>query len=724
MTRTKFKAATLVSLLLAGASTVAWGQPANAQESGPESEPQQNDAGASDSERKFSTVIVTAQRREESQIEVPIAISAVSGDVLEKAGLTDVNNLQLIVPGLTFSFAGAHFQPTIRGVGTQVSGPGLPSNVAIYLDGFYRPNPVMNNFQLNDIESVQVLKGPQGTLYGRNATGGAVIITTRAPEFDPSADVVVSYRSYEDKRAGAFITGPITDQLAGSLAFYTRDAETYYDNLVPGVGDKTKRSSVFRGKLLFQPSDRASFELMGEYSDIYDPSTFMFTNYEGISVGNFIPGAIVSSAPYTYSNDYRPMFDSESKGVFLKSEIDLTWADLSSFTSYETQKNYSGYDVDSSSAPVQHVDFPGDQETLAQEFILSSKNEGPLDWLVGAFFLKDEGGQTLLLSTPPGYTEVSNVGVKTESFAVYADATYQFADRLFVNGGLRFSQDKLTEFYESALLGAPYTEAEKKFSSVTPRIGLRFQIDDDSSLYASYNAGYKSGGFNPSSLSTAFVKPETIDAFELGYKLSNGTWDLNLAAYHYTYQDLQVTAYEGPITQLVNAAEAKIDGAEAEVSLHVSREFTLSGGLSYNKSEYKSFPGAPQYSYDPLIGITVAPGNATGNPLVNAPELAANLNAIYVKETSAGSLELSANASYQSDTYFDAFQTTKQPAYSVLNLRAGWVAPDGVWGAALFANNVTDEEYVRSIFQQPVAFSASYAAPRVVGVELTYKLGR
>lgn len=675
------------------------------------------------SDDDIPVIVVTGQRRAQNLIDVPISISALSGEQVENAGMTNVASLQRVVPGFTLTFAGAHSQPTIRGVGTQVAGIGLPSNVAIYVDGFYRPNPVTNNVDLIDVDSVQVLKGPQGTLYGRNATGGAVLITTREPQFEPTLKMNVSYGNYDTLRAGAFASGPLSEKLAGSITVFNSTGKSYAKNVVPDVSDRDRRTTIAKGKLLFKASDTASLTLGYEHTDIEDPSVFMFSPYEGISAGLFAPGgAIVESRPFHYANDYRPVFNSKSNSVFLKGVFSFAGATLTSTTSYEDQHNYSGYDVDDSSANIQHVDFPGQQETTNQELVLSSNSDGPLSWLVGGMFLHDNGTQQLIV---PGAGEIIDAGVVTDSYAFYADVTYELAHGLFLTGGARYGKDKLKERFSSAF--APgVTRASVSFDDVTPRATIRYEIDPRKNVYASYNKGYKSGGFNPTSLTTASVNPEKIDAYEVGYKQSSRVWDLSLASFYYSYKNLQVSAYQGPITSLVNAAKARIYGAETTLALRPIDNLTLSLSGAYLHAEYKSFPGAPHYVFNPGDnvtpgGITVSPGDASHNPIVNSPKWSGNLNAAYTYPMGdRGSLEFHTNFTYQTVVYFDAFQATKQPAYGVLGARIGWNAPGDRFKLSAFGENLTDKEYAQAIFQQPVAFSIRYAQPRLYGIELQY----
>lgn len=663
-------------------------------------------------------VVVTAQRREQSLHDVPMSLSVLSGDALEQAGVSNVAGLQQVVPGFKMSFAGAHAQPTIRGVGTQVAGVGLPSNVAIYVDGAYRPNAISNNVSFIDIESVQVLKGPQGTLYGRNATGGAVLVSTRDPSEAAELELKASYRSYGEARLALYGSTPISDDLAASISLFGSYSDGHYnDNVVPGVSDVDMRSRGIRAKFQYLPTDVLDLTLTVEHTEIRNPNTFAYTNYRGRSVGALFPGTIVTSKPRDYSNDYKPKFESDATGVFLKAEYQFPLASLTSVSSAEWQDNLSGYDVDGSSMAIQHVDFPGEQRTFSQSFDIASELDGPLSWVSGLFLMHDKGEQTMILVSPPGPFEIINGYVRTRSLAVYGDVTYQIAPRLDITAGLRYSKDLLDLAF--AAPGDPATRANTSFSSTTPRAVLRYELNDWSNVYVSYSEGYKSGGYNMPGATTVPVKQEEIKAYEIGYKGVFGVWDVQASAFYYDYTNLQVSAYEGPVTMLVNAAEGDIRGAELQISSRPRDGLFLDLAIAYVDGEYDSFPAAPHYTWDSVSGISVAPEDASGNPIVNAPRFSGRLGVNYNTPLASGMMESNVNYSYQTTTYFDAFKETEQGSYGVLNLSVGWTPPSDAWRARMFVENVTDKDYATSIFQQPVAFSAVYAPPRTYGVEFS-----
>lgn len=251
-------------------------------------------------------IVVTAQRRNERLVDVPISISVLTGNALEQAGVRSTEDLTATVPGLNFATNGAFAQPTVRGVGTTVTSAGNDANVAIYIDGVYQPNQISNFSDLVDLEQVEVLKGPQGTLFGRNATGGAIRVTTKRPSLSSEARATASYGRFNDIRLTAFGTGPLSDKVAVSFALLYGDDEGYVRNRGTGnkVADTNARS--MRGKILFQPSETVEFLLSGSHSKRSSNPAFTLGVLNGNSIALRLPGSIQPTGPREVSLTFDP----------------------------------------------------------------------------------------------------------------------------------------------------------------------------------------------------------------------------------------------------------------------------------------------------------------------------------------------------------------------------------------------------------------------------------
>jgi len=242
-------------------------------------------------------IIVTAQRRAERLIDVPISISALSGNALEQAGIRSTEDLTAVIPGLNFATNGAFAQPTVRGIGTTVTSAGNDANVAIYIDGVYQPNQIANFSDLVDLEQVEVLKGPQGTLFGRNATGGAIRVTTKRPSFTPEARLTASYGRFDDVRLTAFGTAPLSDEIAVSFAFLYGDDQGYVRNI--GTGNRVADSNAMsiRGKILLQPTDGLEFILTASRTERSANPAFTLGVLDGNSNALRLPGSLQPVGP-------------------------------------------------------------------------------------------------------------------------------------------------------------------------------------------------------------------------------------------------------------------------------------------------------------------------------------------------------------------------------------------------------------------------------------------
>jgi iron complex outermembrane receptor protein len=292
-------------------------------------------ATADEAPAELAEIVVTAQKRSEKAVDVPIAIVALSGSALQNAGIVDMNSLAQVVPGMHVDMTGAFFQPSIRGVGTAVAGQGVSPSVATYVDGIYQPNPLANDFTFIDVDSIEVLKGPQGTLYGRNTTAGAIKITTKAPTFEPQLQARASFGSWNTAAASVFASDGLTDTIAASIAAGYNRSDGWITNEADGSNAAQNNSYTVRGKLLFKPNDAAKFTLTLDGERTNDPSGYAAGTYKGYSAGPAFFGVPSLSdnrskiliQPGTYAHVV------QGGGALLLSEFDLGFADLKSYTS-------------------------------------------------------------------------------------------------------------------------------------------------------------------------------------------------------------------------------------------------------------------------------------------------------------------------------------------------------------------------------------------------------
>lgn len=689
-------------------------------------------------------IIVTAQRRSESLADVPLSLQVHSEEALENAVITDIGDLPLITPGITISRVIASNSPYIRGIGTTSPLTGVEPAVATYVDGIYQPASVGNIFAFSNISSIEILKGPQGTLYGRNATGGVINIITRDPAFDTQFEGTIGYSNYDTWTGNMYATGPVSESIAVDLSVYYLDQNNGFgDYLTLNREFQTEEEVSVRGRVLIEADADTEIRLSADYTHIdsdkgvgaipiRDGDDGIYTNVDFYdTLAGFPYGALVES--YGISGQ----LDHDFGGVTLKLISAYRYVD-----SYQ-QFSQNAEPATPSSAEVRSYNF---QRSISNELQLSSSDEGPISWVGGLFYLNDlavyesPNGFTVDALTPFGQARVVNIGSrqKLESVSGYFDASWEFLPGTTLTGGIRYTSDNRhflgvqNPTQTIAIVGGVPTivpvgsritaQGDSTDGKLTYRAVLSHHFTDDIMAYASYTTGFKSGGFAGNAPTNPPLRPENVEAFELGFR---GTFDnvrVSGAYFHYNYTDLQVTRIVGlaPISE--NAAGAQIDGFELEGTWNVLPGFDLTFGGQYLDARYTDYTNVPAYTPVPgsIANANATPIDATGNRLRIAPELTFNLGASY--RTSVGSGELRANVNYfYNDGYnFYADERVVQDSFNILNARLGFFTEDERFGISIFGKNLTNARYFVACRCGATAGDfASYGEPRRYGVEFS-----
>jgi iron complex outermembrane receptor protein len=725
-------------------------------------------------------VVVTAQKRSEKAVDVPISVTALSESALQNAGITDMSSLAQAVPGMHVDMTGAFYQPSIRGVGTAVAGQGVSPSVATYVDGIYHPNPLANDFNFIDVDSIEVLKGPQGTLFGRNTTAGAILVTTKQPTFDPQLQMKVGYGSFNTASVSLFASQGLTDQLAGSIAAgYTR-SDGYIKNLADGSDAGRSNTYLVRAKLLFQPSDSLKFTLAFDTEQNNDPTGFAAGTYNGYSDGPAFFGVPSISndrrhiliEPGTYAHYVK------GYGVILKSEADLSFAKLTSFTSAHWDRGHEASNEAASlfpangTLPVQpcptletcsflatgaysfldEVSWDDKETTYSQEFDLNSNPGGPIDWVTGLYYSWDRtsyaperlgiygpfgAGGALTGALPPWpassyvhfpFLYINEAGGVAESAAIFADGTYNLDKFHFTLGG-RFALDRPSVFHSApanlanGFVDVPYLSDAQKFYSFTPRAVIRYSLTPDSNVYVSWSKGEKAGVYNASGYAAErdVIKPEKITDIEGGYKLATGSSKVEFSAFHYDYSNLQVSTYQSGIALIQNAPKSEMWGADLHLEQRVADGFKAQGGVAYTHARYVKFTNAAYQAFDTLHGVQNLSADVSGGVMERTPSVTANVGLDYSHTAFGGLLGLNANYSYQTKASFDFPYTLVQGSYGLLNMRGAWTDPSGHWTLAVTGRNLTNKQYLSQILPDSGGFGAVWGPPPNVTAELSYR---
>lgn len=673
-------------------------------------------------------IIVTAQKRSEALQNVPISIAAVSAEQLQRQSIEQVLDLPQAVPALRVNYAGTFVLPTIRGVGSIVALPGLTQNIATYVDGYYVPTPSSSNYDLVSVQSVNVLKGPQGTLFGANATGGAIQIQTREPSYQTSGLIRFGVSSYDTVQSAFYGTTGLTDFAAVDLAASYEHSSGYITNIVDDndhVGEYHKYS--LRTKLLLEPAEGVKFTLGYERNYSNDPVSQLVVARDGISKGSLSPTTIRSfDSPKRVALDNPGYARFKNQGFTLTSQFDLGFSTLTSYTQYRKDNVDQGLDYDATSAPINFSFWSVRDKTFTQEVNLTSNGSGPLQWVIGGFYLnyKDAYDYNTYAYAAGVNVDVFESRNKTQSYAGFADVTYRLGEKFFLTGGIRYTEDKPEVAF--ILQAAGVTGAGKtKFNNTSVRAVARYELTPRSNVYASYTQGYRSGGLPGSAFSTVPVEPETIDAFEVGYKTAEGPLRLNAAAFYYNYKDVQVTTYgAGGQSQTVNAAKARIYGLDADLTYDVSDAFSVTLAGAYTNAKYKSFPNAIASHLDlsdPATYLTTFSRDVSGFAVERTPKFAGSIGANYAVPLAGGELKLSSNVFYTGSYFFTPNHQLKQPSYTLVNLKATWTDPSDHVDFSVFGKNITGEKYFVANFLDPFAARARYGEPAMYGASVTYR---
>lgn len=712
-------------------------------------------------------VVVTAQKRAESLQEVPAAVSAFGAEDIENAGWGDINQLQHAMPSVAVGGeSAARPYVYIRGIGTRKFDIGADGSVGIFVDEVFNARFSSTMTGILDLERIEVLKGPQGTLYGRNTIGGAISMYTKQPgnEFEGKLKAAVGNDGYY-LLSGSASGALVEDKLMGRISLASSDEEGIYEDTVSGKDDNNRSQSA-RFTLLATPSDELELSLTGELNKIESDAvlTEPLVADSGVVAVNPLnpltpPAAIAAEVADNQSDRYSNAFtdpgylERDNNLLAFKAKWMGERFDFTSITSRTEEDYQEGRDFDGSAMDVWNHYIDQDSTQYSQEFRFSSVDGGAftfddkLQWVAGIYYFTDDAYRSDSLPfgrdsalTPalvPAYAgfdynvSTSIVEIDTTSYALYGQATYAITPDLGLTLGLRYTDDKKEYTYSGRTntpgLAPGLTNFDVSdtlnFSSTDPRITLDYQLTDDVMVYATYATGFKSGGVQFSVTTAEAAQQsfdeETLTMYEVGLK--SMLWDqrlqLNAALYRYNYEDQQVQSIisiNGSPTALTqNAGKSNMNGLEIDVVAMLTQNLTMEFGYTFQDAEFDEFN-----SID---------GDRSGNKMAYAPDHAANIGFNYlIPLADGGEVTLQGHYAWKDDYYFDFdnSEEARQDSYGVVNLSAWWDLADGKTRLRAFCNNCGDEEYLNNVTIFPDSLGGggrqSWAAPRRYGVEVTY----
>ena len=712
-------------------------------------------------------IIVTAERRERNLRKVPIAVSAFDEDAIAVSDLDGIESLQTHVPGLVWGEFGGNAQVTLRGIGVDIPSVSSEPGVALNVDNIYSPR--ISSFQalFSDLERIEVLRGPQGTLFGRNTTGGAINMITKVPgnEFEGNVSALAGDEGHYRVRGG--VTIPlIENQLSTRISVAGEDFDGYNKNLL--TGDTDKREHRFaRAVLNWTPNDQFSWVTRVMWSDDEWDGPI---NTLGADLNDFVPfpvanvyvqGAVPPDDIREFNHNAANAQNSESTSVNTVLEWDFGPVVLKSATSYTDYEYELLQDIDGSEFPLLAYDRNSDEsETFFQELIMTSDNDSNLTWVAGVNYYNDDmesANDDLPLIDP-------NIGVlalrfdyaqETEAWAVFGQATYDLTDRVRGTVGLRYSDEEkkisqtvTTKFpfpvafgaliglplepndtegsglvstdpaLGSALVSCDGLESTRSFDELTPKFGIDFDLNDEVMVYASATKGYKAGGISNAACRDEY-EAEKVWVYEAGFKsqLLENRLRLNMLAFYTEFDNYQANLLVQGSGEIRNIPESDVFGVEAELTALLGDYLTIDAGFSYLDAESGSFD-----TEDPIFLNQL---DIDGVQLPRSPETSFFINAsLDWPLGSFGDGTLRYEFSWSDEYYFGIFNWPfdRQESFDVHNARLV-LRPAAVDGLAvhLFVNNLTDEEYRQGNIAALLPGNAliQWAAPRNWGVEVT-----
>lgn len=712
-------------------------------------------------------IVVTAQRRESSLQDTPIAVTALSSAAMEARGIKNVGNLENFAPNIQINQGrsdggGSTAAITIRGVGQ--NDPQFPNDpgVGLYIDGVYSARSYGGLIGLLDIERIEVLRGPQGTLFGRNTIGGAVNIITTPPSQEFGGQVSLLYGSYDRFEAKASLNVPlIEDKLAARFSAGFTRADGLGRQITTGAEMSNENRKVFRLALRATPSDDVTIDLAADYTRQRQNSAAgtiiaVVPSTSGLIEGPFnnvlaplanpslnLPADAVFDSRFVSGRRYdnygtAPLADDlDSGGAALTVEWRASDAlTLKSITAGRAYKAHIALDQDLSPYSIIETNDRQHQEQYSQELQAYGKLlDGRLRYLLGLYYFKEIARDHNIVNILPGTLQpfgfeigqIAELGLDATNYAAFGQVDFDIIDNLTLTVGMRQNHEnkRFTRQFthiEGQDIFIPYQVLEKSWNSFTPRFGLSWKATGNVMLYASYAEGFKGGGWNPrpaaQNLGVTPFEPERIKTYEVGAKTEwfDRRLTFNVAGFISDYSNIQLPVILPPFNiETQNAGKSRIHGLEVELAARPVPEATIQIGYGYFHNEYRSIAPGP-----------AATTFALTDKLPDAPKHTLNIGADYRFDLgSVGSLTLRGDGSYRSAVYKDAVNTPqiRQPGFWLASGRVTWATEDDRFSVQVYGNNLFDKKYLTagldaSVLGEIVGF---YGRPREFGVQGSYR---
>jgi iron complex outermembrane receptor protein len=688
-------------------------------------------------------IVVTALKRSSTVVDTPASITAIGANEIEDKGITDMNDLKHLIPSMNFTSVLGAQNITIRGIGQFNGNPG----VSVSTDGVFQSRAHSSQLGEMDLERIEVLRGPQGTLYGRNSIGGVVNLITKNPSQETDGYIKLGYSDYNTTKVETAFGGGISENTTYRLVLSSTDqGEGYYDCLNAGCGEQGYTDKqAYRLKVNSELSDQISADIMvASVTTEGTPNPYgWISDNRALSTAFGIPQLAaqpislkpheIYQTPTSESVNGTNMTDREYDVSALTLSIDTDFGTIKSVTATQEFNDQFNLDRDGTAAALFDTFDISETETFTQEINLNIERDA-MSLVFGGFYMDDETSRHTHFDNPqpvlgfpvPSQFDFKHLKMNTESKAYFADGTFDLSDTTRLSLGLRRTTDEFTskqDNFISILMPAPVIAAQTclrevvtEYSSTTSRAVLQHDLSEGSNVYASVSEGFKAGGYATYECTDAY-NPEEVTSLEFGFKgsLSEST-SLNASIFRYDYSDFQVLQVIGIQTVTRNAGDATVNGLEIEAVSEINDSLSVTTGLTLLDATYGAFENVN--GVQPELGVQ----QLEGNYLSNSPKVSLNVGLNYFQNIeSGGSITYRANASYKSKMYFSEFNEFPQSAYTVVDLNVIWESADETLRSRFFVKNLTDEDYISGYISSATGGGrfGQWGTPRVYGVEIS-----
>ncbi len=727
---------------------------------------------------ELEEIIVTSQHRAQNIQDVPVTVTALSADTIIKADIFDAAGIAQHTPGLSYSeFSPGQAIPSLRGISSADDGAGLDNSVALFLDGVYIGRGASINFEMFDLERIEVLRGPQGTLFGRNAIGGAINVVSSKPSGTTTAKLGVTVGNEGIMRYQGLFGGALSESLSGKLSVSHREHDGFVRNVVLGTDLQTEDQTAFRGQLRWQ-SDTSDWLLSvdtmeDDRADLGRTPVNDNAPLQAILAQNGVTG------PRQNAASYDGFSKREANGISLQGDIEfengiLTTITASRHAETDWEMASVGAPLGGGIAPFDEVidDIVEDIDTFSQEFRWTSTLNGPFNYTAGLYYFTEDTERTEIFritqagtfadpSMPFRITEVGSQAVvgneyartanETTSSAVYGQGTWEISEQLHLTFGARYTNDKKDYTAESvncglvasndpSLVGTRFenfaacggvggslkiiaevfeVNPSDSWSNFSSKIALQYFATEDSMFFGSISEGFKSGGFAGSqgikASASLPVDPETAINYELGYKGDlTDNFRFNFTAFYTDYEDLQIVRF-GPVAGSTFGTFVTANLGDAEIK-GAEAEITWNLSTNLQLSGFVAFLDTEVN--DLVIELPAGPKDVSGSDITRAPRVTSNLTLSYHLPTeSGGGYDLRIGYSTSDDQHQDyPDQRITSDEHQLLEVRLGWVSPSEDWEVAFWGKNLTEEDYISHQYVIGPGGIGVWGPPRTFGL--------